>query len=107
MPYHGYPIGTVILFRMHLFFHLPHCQVPILHLGEVRQAWSSHPAQGCYMVSQLAAVRFKPMTSAFKVPHAIHLVTMSPQLNNLCTTYVNCYMYDAVQPESIEYREVT
>ena len=25
-----------------------HCQVPILHLGEVRHMWSSHLAQGCY-----------------------------------------------------------
>ena len=25
-----------------------HCQVPILHLGEVRHMLSSHLAQGCY-----------------------------------------------------------
>ena len=25
-----------------------HCQVPILHLDEVRHTWSSHLAQGCY-----------------------------------------------------------
>ena len=25
-----------------------HCQVPILHLGEVRHMWSSHLAQRCY-----------------------------------------------------------
>ena len=25
-----------------------HCQVPILHFGEVRHMWSSHLAQGCY-----------------------------------------------------------
>ena len=57
-----------------------HCQVPILHLSEVRQAWSSHLAQGCYMVSQLAALRFEPMTSAFRVPRTIHSATMSPQV---------------------------
>ena len=26
LPYHGYPIGAVILFRMHIFFHLPSLQ---------------------------------------------------------------------------------
>ena len=54
------------------------CQVPILHLGEVRHTWSSHLAQGCYIVSQLAALRFKPMTSIFRVLCVIHLATMSP-----------------------------
>ena len=55
-----------------------HYQVPILHLGEVRQAQSSHLAEGCYMVSQLDALRFEPTTCTFKVPHAIHLATTSP-----------------------------
>ena len=29
-----------------------HCQVPILHLGEVRHTWSSHLAQGCYSIAE-------------------------------------------------------
>ena len=51
--------------------------VPILQLGMVRHTWSSHLAQGCYTVIQLAALRFEPMTCIFRVPHAIHLATMS------------------------------
>ena len=54
-----------------------HSQVPILHLGEARQACSSHLAQGCYKVSQLAALRFKPMTCTSRVPCTIHSATTS------------------------------
>ena len=28
-----------------------HCQVPVLHFGEVRHTWSSHLAQGCYIAA--------------------------------------------------------
>ena len=28
-----------------------HCQVPILHLGEVRHTWILHLAQGCYIAA--------------------------------------------------------
>ena len=30
---------------------LHHCQVPILHLGDVRHAWSSHLAHRCYIAN--------------------------------------------------------
>ena len=58
-----------------------HCQVPILHLGEVRQAWSSHLAQGCYMVSQLAAPRYEPTTSESPIcyPFGHHVSTHKDQ----------------------------
>ena len=70
---HGEPIINAHYSSTHL-----HSQVPNLHLGEVRHTWSSHLAQGCYIVSQLAAVRFQPMTCVFRVPHTIHLATMPP-----------------------------
>ena len=56
-----------------------HCQVQILNLGEVRHTWRSHLAQGCCTVSQLAVLRFEPATCIFRVLHAIHLATTSPQ----------------------------
>ena len=39
---------------------------------------SSHLAQGCYTVNQLAALIFKPTPCIFRVPGAIHLATASP-----------------------------
>ena len=62
--------------------------VPILHLGMVRHAWSSHLAQRCYIVNQLAALRFKPTTCIFRVPHAIQLAATSPtQYTYMCTIF--------------------
>ena len=29
------------------------CQVPILHLGDVRHTWSSHLAQGCFIAATI------------------------------------------------------
>ena len=46
--------------------------IPILHLGMVRHAWSTHLGQGCYMVNQLALLRLEPVTCIFRVTHAIH-----------------------------------
>ena len=54
------------------------------HLGEVRHAWSSYLAQGSYIVSQLAVLRFTPTTCIFRVPCAIHLATMSHRNVKLC-----------------------
>ena len=56
--------------------------VPILHLGIVRLAWSSHLTQGCYMINQLAAWRFKPPTCIFRIPYTIHLATTPPHKLN-------------------------
>ena len=68
-----------------------HCQVPILYLGEVRHTWSSHLAQGCYIVSQLAALRLKPTTCVFRVPCPIHSATTSPQ--PICAMKVLCCQF--------------
>ena len=70
---HGEPIWNAHYSSTH-----HHCQVPILHLGEVRHTWSSHLAKGSYIVSQLAALRFEPLTCIFRVPCTIHLATMFP-----------------------------
>ena len=73
-----------------------HYQVPILHLGEMRHTWSSHPAQGCYIVSQLAALRFKPMTCIFTVPHTIHSATTSPHIiwhAHAISSWILCYIW--------------
>ena len=58
-------------------FTFHHCQVPILHLGEVRHSWSSHLAQGCCIVSQVAALISKHVACIFRVSHAIHFTTTS------------------------------
>ena len=67
-------------------------------------AWSSHLAQGCYMVSQPAALRFEPTTSAFRVPCAIHSATTSPQgiytqvCRNPITSIYKLYLSDTKHP---------
>ena len=66
------------IWNAHYFSTHHHCQVPILHLGEVRHTWISHLAQGCYLVSQLPVLRFKPTTCRFRAPHTMHLATTSP-----------------------------
>ena len=43
----------------------------IYPLSRQRQAWSSHLAQGCYVVSQLATVRLESATCTFRVPRTI------------------------------------
>ena len=63
------PLGTgEPIWKAHYSSTHHHCQVPFLHLGEVRHTWSSHLAQGCYMVSQLAALRFKPCNLQIQSP---------------------------------------
>ena len=47
-------------------------------LSRQRQAWSSHLAQGCYVVSQQAVPRLESTTCAFGVHCAIHFATTSP-----------------------------
>ena len=78
LPYHGYPMVWWSYSECTCYSTYHHCQVPFVNLGEVRQVWSSHLAQGCYMVSQLAALRFEPMTCAFRVPCTNHSATTSP-----------------------------
>ena len=48
-------------------------------LSRQRQVLSSHLAQGCYIVSKLAALRLKLMMCTLRVPCAIHSATTSPQ----------------------------
>ena len=55
---------------------LPILPVPILHLGIVSHTWSSHLAQGCYMINNLAELRIEPLTCLLSVPCSINLATM-------------------------------
>ena len=50
-----------------------HCQVPILHLGEVRHMWSSHLAQGCYSTAGPSHVLHYRAMPAGQSP--IHVLT--------------------------------
>ena len=50
-----------------------HCQVPILHLGEVRHMWNSHLAQGCYSTAWPSHVSHYGAMLAGRSP--IHVLT--------------------------------
>ena len=50
-----------------------HCQVPILHFGDVRHMWSSHLAQGCYSTAGPSHVSHYGAMLAGRSP--IHVLT--------------------------------
>ena len=65
---HGEPIWNAHYSSIH-----HHCQVPILHLGEVRHIWSSHLAQGCYSTAGPSLISHYGAMPAGQSP--IHVLT--------------------------------